>query len=151
MPQVALVMGSKSDEPVLQEALKVLEEMGISYEVHVLSAHRTPDKVREFARTAQERGVEVIIAAAGGAAALPGVVAAYTTLPVIGVPLPSSPLQGLDALLAIAQMPPGVPVGCMAIGSWGARNAAYFAAAILGLKHEAVRKAYQEYKRRLAQ
>jgi 5-(carboxyamino)imidazole ribonucleotide mutase len=95
--------------------------------------------------------VEVIIAAAGGAAALPGVVAAYTTLPVIGVPLPSSPLQGLDALLAIAQMPPGVPVGCMAIGSWGARNAAYFAAAILGLKHEAVRKAYQEYKRRLAQ
>jgi 5-(carboxyamino)imidazole ribonucleotide mutase len=125
--------------------------MGISYEVHVLSAHRTPDKVREFARTAQERGVEVIIAAAGGAAALPGVVAAYTTLPVIGVPLPSSPLQGLDALLAIAQMPPGVPVGCMAIGSWGARNAAYFAAAILGLKHEAVRKAYQEYKRRLAQ
>jgi 5-(carboxyamino)imidazole ribonucleotide mutase len=151
MPQVAIVMGSKSDEPVLQEALKVLEEMGISYEVHVLSAHRTPDKVREFARTAQERGVEVIIAAAGGAAALPGVVAAYTTLPVIGVPLPSSPLQGLDALLAIAQMPPGVPVGCMAIGSWGARNAAYFAAAILGLKHEAVRKAYQEYKRRLAQ
>jgi 5-(carboxyamino)imidazole ribonucleotide mutase len=151
MPQVALVMGSKSDEPVLQEALKVLEEMGISYEVHVLSAHRTPDKVREFARTAQERGVEVIIAAAGGAAALPGVVAAYTTLPVIGVPLPSSPLQGLDALLAIAQMPPGEPVGCMAIGSWGARNAAYFAAAILGLKHEAVRKAYQEYKRRLAQ
>lgn len=151
MPLVAVVMGSRSDEPVLQETLKVLEDLSIPYEVHILSAHRTPDKVREFALTAPQRGVEVIIAGAGGSAALPGAIAAYTTLPVLGVPLPSSPLQGIDALLAIAQMPPGVPVACMAIGSWGARNAAYMAAAILGLKHEAIRRAYLDYRERLRQ
>ncbi|MFN3974214.1 MAG: 5-(carboxyamino)imidazole ribonucleotide mutase [Dehalococcoidia bacterium] len=151
MPLVAVVMGSRSDEPVVQETLKVLDDLAIPYEVHILSAHRTPDKLREFALTAPQRGVEVIIAAAGGSAALPGAIAAYTTLPVLGVPLPSSPLQGIDALLAIAQMPPGVPVACMAIGSWGARNAAYMAASILGLKHEAIRNAYQDYRARLRQ
>ncbi|GBD11534.1 N5-carboxyaminoimidazole ribonucleotide mutase [bacterium HR23] len=151
MPLVAVVMGSKSDEPVVQETVKALEDLGIPYEVHILSAHRTPDKVRELALTAPQRGVEVFIAAAGGSAALPGAIASHTTLPVIGIPLASSPLQGLDALLAIAQMPPGVPVACMAIGPWGARNAAYMAAAILGLKHETVRQAYQAYRERLRQ
>lgn len=151
MPLVAVVMGSQSDDPIIQETLRTLESLGISYEVHVLSAHRTPDKVREFALTAPQRGVEVIIAAAGGSAALPGSIAAYTLLPVIGVPLPSSPLQGIDALLAIAQMPPGVPVACMAVGSWGARNAAYMAAAILSLKHSAIAQAYQAYRERLRQ
>ncbi|MCS7206348.1 MAG: 5-(carboxyamino)imidazole ribonucleotide mutase [Dehalococcoidia bacterium] len=151
MPLVSVVMGSRSDEPTLQETVKVLDELGISYEVHVLSAHRTPDKLREMVVTAPQRGVEVFIAAAGGSAALPGTVAAHTTLPVIGVPLPSSPLQGIDALLAIAQMPPGVPVACVAIGSWGARNAAYLAAAILALKHDTIRQAYQAYRERLRQ
>jgi 5-(carboxyamino)imidazole ribonucleotide mutase len=142
-------MGSRSDEPVVQEAVAVLEELGVDYEVRVMSAHRTPERVREYALKARERGVEVFIAAAGGAAALPGVLASWTTIPVIGVPLASSELKGLDALMAVAQMPPGVPVACMAIGSWGARNAAYLAAQILGLKYDRIREAYEQYRQRL--
>ena len=146
MPLVGVVMGSKSDQPVVQETADVLDQMNIDHEVVVASAHRTPDKVREYGRSAQSRGIEVIIAAAGGSAGLPGVLASWTTLPVIGIPLPSSDLNGVDALYAIAQMPPGVPVACVAVGSWGARNAAYLAAQILGIKHARIRKAYEDYR-----
>jgi len=149
MPLVNVVIGSKSDEPQIQDTLRVLEELGIDHELRVLSAHRTPQKVADYARSAQERGVEVIIAAAGGAAALPGVIASWTDLPVIGVPLPSSELRGIDALHAIVQMPPGVPVACVAVGAWGARNAAYLAASILSLKHDNIREAYSAYRQRL--
>lgn len=149
MPLVGVVMGSASDEPVVQETVNTLEQMNIDYEVRVLSAHRTPERVREYAEQARERGIEVLIAAAGGSAALGGALASWTTLPVIGIPLASSELKGIDALLATAQMPPGIPVACMAVGSWGARNAAYFAAEILGLKHDNIRQAYEDYRREL--
>ncbi len=126
---VGIVMGSESDRDVMDAACKELDERRIAYEVNVLSAHRTPDKVADYARTAQARGIKVIIAGAGKAAALPGVIAAYTHLPVIGVPIKTSDLGGLDSLLSIVQMPPGVPVACVAIN--GARNAAILAAKIL--------------------
>ena len=143
-------MGSKSDAPLMQECLDLLTKLGIPHESLVVSAHRTPEKLREFASKARERGFEVVIAAAGGAAALPGAAKAYTTLPVIGVPLPSSELKGVDALYAMVQMPPGTPVATMAIGSWGARNAALLAAEILALKHDDVRAAYEDYRQELA-
>jgi 5-(carboxyamino)imidazole ribonucleotide mutase len=142
-------MGSASDDPVVQETVKVLEDLGIEYEVRVMSAHRKPRAVMEYAQKCRERGVEVLIAAAGGSAALPGVLASWTTLPVIGVPLASSELKGSDALTAIAQMPPGVPVACMAVGSWGARNAAYLAAEILALKYDSVKESYEAYRKKL--
>jgi 5-(carboxyamino)imidazole ribonucleotide mutase len=144
--KVAVVMGSTSDEAVMNECGKLLERFGIEYEQRVMSAHRTPDKVAEFMRAARDNGFEVIIAGAGGAAALPGVCAAYTSLPVIGVPLASSELGGVDALHAIVQMPPGVPVATMAVGGWGARNAAVFAAQILALKHADVASALEAYR-----
>ncbi len=146
MPLVAVIMGSKSDEPTVQETTKVLDSLGIEYEVQAISAHRAPERAREYVKEASSRGVEVFIAAAGGSAALPGVVASWTTLPVIGVPLASSELNGLDSLLSIAQMPPGVPVACVSVGSWGARNAAYLAASILSLKYDNIRKAYESYR-----
>ena len=149
MPLVSVVIGSKSDEPQMQETLRILDEMGIEHELRVLSAHRTPEKTAEYARSAQERGIEVIIAAAGGSAALPGTMASWTDLPVIGVPMPSSELKGMDALLSIAQMPPGVPVATVAVGSWGARNAAYLAAAILSLKHATINDAYKAFRQKL--
>ena len=145
MPRVAVLTGSESDVPVMKACLQTLSELGIEHELHVMSAHRDPAKVQEFASTAAERGFEVIIAAAGMAAHLPGVVAAWTSLPVIGVPVGKPGMSGLDALLSIAQMPPGVPVGCMAVN--GARNAALYAAAILALKHEGVREALAAYRR----
>jgi 5-(carboxyamino)imidazole ribonucleotide mutase len=138
-------MGSKSDAPRMQPALDVLEELGIDYEVSVISAHRTPEKVKEYAQGAASRGIEVIIAGAGLSAHLPGVLASWTTLPIIGVPLPAGELKGVDAFLSISQMPPGVPVACVAIG--GAKNAALLAAQILGLKYQAVARACQEYRR----
>jgi 5-(carboxyamino)imidazole ribonucleotide mutase len=144
-------MGSKSDAPVMEACQTALDELQIPHETHVMSAHRTPDKVRDFALNARERGFEVIIAAAGGAAALPGAVKAHTPLPVIGVPLASSELKGVDALYSIAQMPPGVPVAAVAVGSWGARNSALLAAEILALKHDHVRRAYDDYRKRLAE
>ena len=149
MPLVGVVMGSASDEPVVQDTVNTLEQMKIDYEVRVLSAHRTPERVREYAQGARDRGIEVLIAAAGGSAALGGALASWTTLPVIGIPLASSELKGIDALLATAQMPPGIPVACMAIGSWGARNAGYLAAEILGLKYDEIRQAYEDYRREL--
>jgi 5-(carboxyamino)imidazole ribonucleotide mutase len=139
-------MGSRSDEPLVQETVEVLDQMGVEHEVSVMSAHRTPEKVMEYGQSARDQGIEVIIAAAGGSAGLPGVLASWTTLPVIGIPLPSSDLKGVDALYAIAQMPPGIPVACVAVGSWGARNAAFLAAQILGIKHESIRRAYDEYR-----
>lgn len=144
-------MGSSSDEPVVQATIDVLEDLGIDYEVRVMSAHRRPKAVMEYAVSARDRGIEVLIGAAGGSAALPGVLAAWSTLPVIGIPLASSELGGSDALTAIAQMPPGVPVACVAVGSWGARNAAYLAAEILALKHEDVRESYEAYREKLQQ
>ena len=149
MPLVGVVMGSASDESVVQETVKTLEQLGVDYEVRVMSAHRTPERVQEYATTARDRGIEVLISAAGGSAALGGVLASWTTIPVIGIPLASSELKGMDALLATAQMPPGIPVACMAVGTWGARNAAFFAAEILGLKYEAIREAYEKYRRGL--
>ena len=144
MPLVGVVMGSKSDSEIIQAALDVLKILEIEHEVNIISAHRTPDKAREYAQSARERGIEVIIAAAGMAAHLPGVLASWTTLPVIGVPMASGELKGVDALYSIVQMPPGIPVACMAIGSPGAKNAAYLAAEILGLKHDKIRRAYEK-------
>jgi len=150
MPRVGVVMGSKSDAQYMQLTMDVLAELGIEAELVTLSAHRTPEKVREYARTARERGLEVLVAGAGAAAALPGALASWTTLPVIGVPLPTSDLKGVDALYAIVQMPAGVPVATVAIGNAGARNAGYLAAQIIGVKDEAVRAAYDEYRRKQA-
>ncbi|MBI4200130.1 MAG: 5-(carboxyamino)imidazole ribonucleotide mutase [Chloroflexi bacterium] len=149
MPLVGVVIGSRSDEPLVQDTLRILTELGVEHEFRVLSAHRTPQRVAEYAHGASGRGIEVIIAAAGGAAALPGAIAAWTDLPVIGVPLPTSEIKGMDALYAIAQMPPGVPVACVAVGAWGARNAAYLAASILALKHDKIREAYASYRQKL--
>jgi 5-(carboxyamino)imidazole ribonucleotide mutase len=132
--QIAVVMGSKSDEPVMQKCLQYLDYFGASYEVHIMSAHRTPDLVDRFALEAEQKGLQVIIAGAGMAAALPGVIAARTLLPVIGIPLEGSSLNGKDALYSIVQMPPGIPVATVAIGSAGARNAAILAVEILALK-----------------
>ncbi|OGO31903.1 MAG: 5-(carboxyamino)imidazole ribonucleotide mutase [Chloroflexi bacterium RBG_16_56_11] len=146
MPLVGVVIGSKSDAEVMQATIDVLTSLGIEYEVSTISAHRTPEKAREYARSARERGIEVIIAAAGMAAHLPGVLASWTTLPVIGIPLPSGDLKGVDALYSIVQMPAGIPVACMAIGSAGAKNAAYLAAEILGLKHDKIKNAYEKYR-----
>lgn len=129
--------------------LDILKEFGIEHEVNVISAHRTPEKARKYAQEARGRGIEVIIAAAGGAAHLPGVMASWTTLPVIGVPLATSELKGIDALYAIVQMPAGIPVATVAVGAAGARNAAYLAAEILGLKHDKIRKAYDDYRKAL--
>lgn len=146
MPLVGVVMGSKSDVEAVQPCLDILKSLVIDCEVAVISAHRTPEKAREYGKTARERGIEVIIAAAGGAAHLPGVLASWTTIPVIGIPLASSELKGVDALYSIVQMPAGIPVACVAVGSAGAKNAAYLAAEILGLKYENIRKACDKYR-----
>ncbi len=146
MPLVGVVMGSKSDAEAMQPALDVLTQLGIDYEVSVISAHRTPEKTRQYGLAARSRGIEVIIAGAGGAAHLPGVLASWTTLPVIGVPLASSELKGIDALYSIVQMPAGIPVASVAIGNAGAKNAAYLAAQILGLKYDKIQKAVEKYR-----
>ena len=149
MPLVGVVMGSKSDAEIIQSAVDVLTSLGIEYEVNIISAHRNPDKARKYAQSARERGIEVIIAGAGMAAHLPGVLASWTTLPVIGVPMASGELKGVDALYSIVQMPAGIPVACMAIGSPGAKNAAYLAAEILSLKHDTIKRAYEKYRKGL--
>lgn len=147
MPRVGIIMGSDSDLPVMEEAAKILEELGVSYEITIVSAHRTPERMFRYAREAEERGIEVIIAGAGGAAHLPGMVASITVLPVIGVPVKSAALQGLDSLLSIVQMPPGVPVATVAIN--GARNAGILAAEILGIKYPEIRERVRQYKESL--
>lgn len=147
-PLVGIVMGSTSDWDTLRSAAETLDTLSVPYEVKVVSAHRTPDLLFEYASTARNRGLEVIIAGAGGAAHLPGMTAAKTSLPVLGVPMQSKTLNGLDSLLSIVQMPAGIPVATFAIGAAGATNAALSAAAILGLKHSAIGSALEAYRER---
>ena len=151
-PLVAILMGSKNDMSQMEPTEKVLTSLDIPFETKVMSAHRNPDKVRDFAKTAIDSGFEIVICAAGGAAHLPGAVAANTTLPVIGVPLPTSDVAGgQDAVFGVLPMPPGVPVAGVAVGGWGARNAAYLAAAILSLKHDDIKKNYTEFRTKQAE
>ncbi len=145
-PLVGLIMGSTSDWETMRHAAETLDELGVWYEKRVVSAHRTPDLLYEYASSARDRGLEVIIAGAGGAAHLPGMTAAKTTLPVLGVPVKSRVLNGVDSLLSIVQMPRGVPVGTLAIGRSGAVNAALLAASILGNKHPEIRDALERYR-----
>jgi len=147
-PLVAIIMGSSSDWETMSACVKTLDQLGIANQAHVLSAHRTPDATAKFAREAADRGIRVMIAAAGGAAHLAGVISAYTWLPVLGVPIQSSALHGLDSLLSIAQMPGGIPVGTLAIGSAGAKNAALLAAAILALSDKKVRQNLQAFRKK---
>ncbi|HJN92162.1 MAG TPA: 5-(carboxyamino)imidazole ribonucleotide mutase [Dehalococcoidia bacterium] len=146
-PLVGIVMGSQSDWPVMEAAATTLEQLGIPYEARVLSAHRVPEETAAWASQAAGRGMKVLIAAAGGAAALPGVVAAQTLLPVVGVPMEGWALKGLDALLSMVQMPPGIPVGTVSIGKPGATNAALYAAQILAVEDAAVRASVAAYRR----
>lgn len=150
-PRVGVVMGSTSDWPTMQHAVEVLEHFTVPCERHVVSAHRTPDRLREYATTAAERGLQVIIAGAGGAAHLPGMLASWTSLPVIGVPVKSSALSGMDSLLSIVQMPGGVPVATMAIGDSGAKNAGLFAVRMLANQSERLRAALDAYRADIAQ
>lgn len=143
---VSIIMGSRSDWPTMEHASKVLDEFGVSHETKIISAHRTPDLLFEFAKSADSRGVEVIIAGAGGAAHLPGMCASQTVLPVLGVPVESRALKGLDSLLSIAQMPAGIPVGTLAIGEAGARNAALLAVAILANSRPELKKRLQVFR-----
>jgi 5-(carboxyamino)imidazole ribonucleotide mutase len=145
-PVVGILMGSRSDWELMSHAAKTLDELGIAHEVSAISAHRAPDALTAYCETARDRGLKVLIAGAGLAAALPGVAAAKTPLPVLGVPLPSPALGGMDALLSIVQMPPGIPVGTLAIGKAGAINAALLAAAILALSDERIRAALDAYR-----
>jgi len=145
-PLVGIIMGSTSDWETMEHAAKTLEDLGVAFETRVVSAHRTPDLLFEYASSAEERGIEVIIAGAGGAAHLPGMTAAKTVLPVLGVPVESKALKGLDSLLSIAQMPGGIPVGTLAIGKAGAINAALLAAAMLGNKHAEIREALRKFR-----
>jgi 5-(carboxyamino)imidazole ribonucleotide mutase len=147
-PLVSVLMGSKSDWETMHHCVDMLNELGIANEHHVLSAHRTPDATADFARNAEERGLRVIITGAGSAAHLAGVVAGLTQLPVLGVPISSSALHGLDSLLSIAQMPGGIPVGTLAIGSAGAKNAALLAAAILALSDDKIRNNLQAFRKK---
>ena len=148
MPLVGIIMGSSSDWETMQHAAQILDELKVSYEMRVISAHRTPDLLFEYAESARRRGLEVLIAGAGGAAHLPGMTAAKTSLPVLGVPVPSKALNGLDSLLSIVQMPAGIPVATLAIGTPGAKNAALFAAAILANKHAAIATALDAFRAR---
>jgi 5-(carboxyamino)imidazole ribonucleotide mutase len=145
-PLVGIIMGSSSDWETMEHAVATLEELGVSHETRVVSAHRTPDLLFEYAASAEKRGIEVIIAGAGGAAHLPGMTASKTVLPVLGVPVESKALKGLDSLLSIAQMPGGIPVGTLAIGKAGAINAALLAAAILGNKYPHIREALRRFR-----
>ena len=146
IPKVAILMGSDSDWPKIRAAATALDEFGVPYEVHVMSAHRTPEVVAQFAQSARERGIQVIIAAAGGAAHLAGVVAAHTTLPVVGLPVPTADLGGLDSLLSTVQMPGDVPVAAMGVGLGGPRNAGLFAVQILALAEEELRQKLSKFK-----
>jgi phosphoribosylamine--glycine ligase len=148
--KVLILMGSDTDLPIMEDAAKMLQEFKIPYHMTVSSAHRTPDRTVKLIRDAEKNGVEVIIAGAGAAAHLAGVIAAHTTLPVIGIPIDSSPLEGIDALYSTVQMPPGIPVATMAVGRAGAKNAAIFAAQILGLKDRKTAAALKEFKKKMA-
>lgn len=143
---ISIIMGSKSDFTTMQHTCEMLDKFGVSYETKVVSAHRTPKRLYEFCESAQKNGTKVIIAGAGGAAHLPGMVAAMTFIPVLGVPVESRALKGLDSLLSIAQMPAGIPVGCLAIGEAGAKNAALLAVAILALSDEKLSKKLEKFR-----
>ncbi len=145
-PVVGIIMGSQSDWPTMAHAAETLDRLGVAHEVRIVSAHRTPERMRSYAQSARERGLKVIVAGAGGAAHLPGMTAAMTPLPVFGVPIESKALSGLDSLLSIAQMPGGVPVGTLAIGKAGAINAALLAAAVVALEDASVRAALDAYR-----
>src|SRR5437660_1421099 len=147
-PLVGVIMGSSSDWETMSLCVNTLDQLGIPNQAHVLSAHRTPDATAKFARAAADRGIRVMIAAAGGAAHLAGVISAYTWLPVLGVPIQSSALHGLDSLLSMAQMPGGIPVGTLAIGAAGAKNAARLAAAILALSDKKIRQSLQAFRKK---
>jgi 5-(carboxyamino)imidazole ribonucleotide mutase len=147
---ISIIMGSQSDLGTVQEAINVLKEFKVGFEVKVLSAHRTPKELAKYVEAAPERGIKVFIAAAGGAAALAGVIAAHTTLPVIGIPIETSSLKGMDSLLSTVQMPGGIPVACMAIGKAGAKNAALFALEILAIGNKAIDSRMKAYKRDMA-
>jgi phosphoribosylaminoimidazole carboxylase PurE protein len=149
-PVVGILMGSDSDLPTMQEAVKLLQDFGIPFEVRICSAHRTPDRLTRYAREAESRGLRVLIAGAGGAAHLAGVLAAHLTLPVIGVPMEAGPLNGLDALLSTVQMPGGIPVATVAIGRAGARNAALLAIQILALTDRRLQRKLRDYRTRMA-
>jgi 5-(carboxyamino)imidazole ribonucleotide mutase len=149
-PVVGVILGSKSDLPLMESCVKVLDDLGLTHELKVCSAHRNPRGVMEWATTARERGIKVVIAAAGGAAHLPGVVAAWTDLPVIGVPIPTQHLGGIDSLYSIVQMPAGIPVATVAIGEAGAKNAAWLAARIIGLADRSVESAHAARRAALA-
>jgi 5-(carboxyamino)imidazole ribonucleotide mutase len=146
-PLVSIIMGSKSDWPTMQKASEMLDEFGVAHESKIVSAHRTPDLLFDFAKDAAKRGIEVIIAGAGGAAHLPGMCASQTTLPVLGVPIESRALKGIDSLLSIVQMPAGIPVGTLAIGEAGAKNAALLAVAILANSHPELREKLETFRR----
>jgi 5-(carboxyamino)imidazole ribonucleotide mutase len=146
-PLVGIIMGSDSDLSIMQEAANLLEELKISYEITIVSAHRTPDRMYEYAKTAQEKGLQVIIAGAGGSAHLPGMTAAMTTLPVIGVPIKTKTMEGLDSLLSIVQMPPGIPVATVAVN--GAKNAGLLAAKIIGVSDKTVQEKLSNYQKNL--
>lgn len=148
-PKVGILMGSKSDVEVMQEVARVLEQFGVPYEMQVASAHRAPERTAQYAATAEERGLQVIIAGAGVAAHLAGVVASHTILPVIGIPIDSSPLKGLDSLLSTVQMPPGIPVATVSIGKAGARNAALLAVEIMARSDPVLVRKLKDYRRKM--
>lgn len=150
-PQVLIVIGSDSDLPVMEETGKILNEFGIPFDITISSAHRSPERTAMLARDAEKNGVETIIAGAGAAAHLAGFIASHTILPVIGVPINSSPLQGFESLLSMVQMPPGVPVATMAVGKAGAKNAAIFAAEIIGRKDSKIAKKLKDFKKKMAE
>jgi phosphoribosylaminoimidazole carboxylase PurE protein len=150
MPKpISIIMGSQSDLETVREAINVLKEFKVSFEIKVLSAHRTPKELAAYVEKATKAGTKVFIAAAGGSAALAGVVAAHTTLPVIGIPIETKSLKGLDSLLSTVQMPPGIPVACMSVGKWGARNAALFALEILAVSNKKIQSGLCAYKRKM--
>ncbi len=151
MALVGIVIGSKTDRDIIKSTTNMLEQLDINYELSVISGHRNPDKLRKYGLEAEKRGFEVIIAAAGKAAHLPGILASWTTLPVIGIPLAIGELNGIDSLFSIVQMPSGVPVACVGIGASGAKNAALLAAQILGVKYTEIRRTYLKYKASLAE
>ncbi len=144
-------MGSNSDSNMVQPTLDILDQLGISYELSVISAHRNPERLRNYGLEAERKGFELIIAAAGGAAHLPGVLASWTSIPVIGIPIAGGELKGIDALLSIVQMPGGIPVACVGIGKKGATNAALLAAQVLGIKYDDIKQAYRKYRMELAE
>jgi 5-(carboxyamino)imidazole ribonucleotide mutase len=146
-PQVGIIMGSDSDLPVMKDAAELLERFGVPHEVTIVSAHRTPDRLAEYAKAAEERGLRIVIAGAGGAAHLPGMIAAHTVIPVIGVPIKTKAMRGIDSLLSIAQMPPGVPVATVAIN--GGKNAALLAVEMLGMSDENLRAVMRDYKQHM--